>query len=165
MVSLPKVPAAPFGLAKKCIHFGRKNDGGSLVEFAVTLPLILLIMTGIFSFSTALWQKITLAEAMSVGGRLLAVDRGDVDPCLTVTNAIRNAAPGLSPSNLVLTYSINGVNYGTGVTTCAGPSTGNVNMVQNGTATIWATYPISLTVYNYAASNMTMSGKITEAIQ
>ena len=136
------------------------------MEFAVTLPLILLIMTGIFSFSVALWQKITLSEAMSVGGRLLAVDRGDTDPCRTVATAIYSAAPGLTPSSLTLTFTINGVNYGTGVTTCPGSSGGkNADMVQGQTAIIRATYPVSLSVYGTQYSGMSLGGKITEVIQ
>ena len=164
---LPKFTAAPLrGFAKRCYRRAKKNDGGSLVEFMVTLPLILLIMTGIFSFSVALWQKITLSEAMSVGGRLLAVDRGDHDPCATVTTAIYNAAPSLTQSNLTLTFQINGVNYGSNVKTCPGAaSAANTDMVSNGTATIWATYPISLTVYGSSFSNMSLGGRITEVIQ
>lgn len=39
--------------------FLRQNEaGGSLVELAVSLPILLLIMTGIFSFSIALNQKL-----------------------------------------------------------------------------------------------------------
>jgi Flp pilus assembly protein TadG len=145
---------------------GRNNDGGALVEFAVTLPLVLLIMTGIFTFSIALWQKITLSEAMSVGGRLLAVDRGDTDPCKTVATSIYGAAPGLSQANLTLTFTLNGVNYGSGVTTCPGSSGGkNTNMVQGKTAMIQASYPVSLAVYGTQYSGISLGSQITEVIQ
>ena len=146
--------------------FGRNDDGGALVEFALTLPLILLLMTGIFTFSIALWQKITLSEAMSVGGRLLAVDRGDTDPCKTATTSIYGAAPGLSQTNLTLTFTLNGVNYGSGVTTCPGPSGAkNANMVQGQTVMIQASYPLSLAVYGTQYSGMSLGSQITEVIQ
>lgn len=60
--------------------FHSDSEGGALVEMAVTLPLIMLIMTGIFSFSMALYQKLQLAETVAAAGRQLAVDRGDHDP-------------------------------------------------------------------------------------
>ena len=53
-----------------------REEGGALVEMAVTLPIVMVIMTGVFSFSIALYQKLQLAEAVSVGGRQLAVARG-----------------------------------------------------------------------------------------
>ena len=31
--------------------FGSASEGGALVEFAVTLPVVLLLITGIFTFS------------------------------------------------------------------------------------------------------------------
>jgi Flp pilus assembly protein TadG len=76
------------------------SEGNALVEMAVTLPLIMLIMTGIFSFSMALYQKLQLAEAVAAAGRQLAVDRGSHDPCADVMNAIYNGAPGLSQTSL-----------------------------------------------------------------
>ena len=75
--------------------FGTDSEGGALVEMAVTLPIVMAVMTGIFSFSIALYQKLQLAEAVSNAGHLLATDRGDTDPCTTATNAVYAAAPGL----------------------------------------------------------------------
>ena len=130
---------------------------------AVTLPLIMLIMTGIFSFSIAIYQKLQLAEAVSNGGHYLAVDRGDTDPCLTVANAIYAAAPGLNQNSLSLTFTING-GASTGPT-CSG-STGASNMTSGGTAEIQATYPCSLSVYGMNfSSGCSLQTQITEVVQ
>jgi len=130
---------------------------------AVTLPLIMLIMTGIFSFSIAIYQKLQLAEAVSNGGHYLAVDRGDTDPCLTVANAIYSAAPGLNQNSLSLTFTING-GASTGPT-CSG-STGASNMTSGGTAEIQATYPCSLSVYGMNfSSGCSLQTQITEVVQ
>lgn len=139
------------------------NDaqGSAIVETAVALPVILLLMTGIFSFSIALHQKLTLAEAISNGGRVLAAERGDTDPCKTTTAAIYAAAPTLSQSNLTLSYNLNGVPVGAGVTTCSGTT----NMVAGGSAEITATYPISISVYGKSFGSFPLTTQITEIVQ
>ena len=79
---------------KRIYHaLGHDTRGGALVETAVSMPIILVLMTGIFSFSIALHQKLALAEAVSAGGRVLAVERGDTDPCQKATDAIYAQRP------------------------------------------------------------------------
>jgi Flp pilus assembly protein TadG len=143
-----------------------ESEGGALVEMAVTLPIVMAVMTGIFSFSMALYQKLELCEAMSNAGRLLATDRGDTNPCNTATTAFYAAAPGLSHSSLTLTYTLNGNSYGSGTTTCAGSNgTANSNMVSGGTAEIQATYACSLGVYGMKAMSCSLQSGITEVVQ
>lgn len=131
---------------------------------AVTLPVVMLIMTGLFSFSIALYQKLLLSEAISVGGRLLAVDRGDTDPCLTAANAIYANAPGLAKSNINLTFVLNGVS--TNAATCPGVSgAANVNMVAGQSAQIQATYPCTFMVYSKSFAACSMQTAVTEVVQ
>jgi Flp pilus assembly protein TadG len=147
--------------------FGTDSEGGALVEMAVTLPIVMAVMTGIFSFSIALYQKLQLAEAVSNAGHLLATDRGDNDPCQTATNAIYGAAPGLTQSKLTITYTLNGANQGTGTTSCAAsPSTAaNSNMVAGQNAEIQATYTCTLGVYGMKYTGCSISSQITEVVQ
>ena len=143
-----------------------ENEGGALVELAVTLPVVMIIMTGIFSFSIALYQKLQLAEAVSVGGRFLAVDRGDTDPCAATTAKIDAAAPGLTAASINLTYTLNGVSQGSGTTSCPGKSgAANADMVAGGYAQIVASYPCSLTVYGMKFSTCSLGTQITEVVQ
>jgi Flp pilus assembly protein TadG len=153
-------------LARVRSLFVSDSEGGALVEMAVTLPIIMAVMTGIFSFSIALYQKLQLAEAVSNAGHLLATDRGDTDPCTTATNAIYAAAPGLAQSKLTLTYTLNGDNYGSGVTTCPGASgAANSNMVAGQNAEIQATYTCSLGVYGTKYTSCNIASQITEVVQ
>ena len=139
------------------------EEGSTLVEMAVTLPLLMMIMTGIFSFSIAIYQKLQLAEAVSNGGHYLAVDRGDADPCKTVANAIYSAAPGLNQNSISLTFTLNGVSTGP---TCPGASgAANANMVSAGNAEVQASYPCSLSVYGASFSSCSIQSEITEVIQ
>jgi Flp pilus assembly protein TadG len=150
---------------RRCL-FTEDSEGGALVEMAVTLPVIMAIMTGIFSFSMALYQKLQLSEAISNAGRLLATDRGDTDPCNTATNAFYAAAPGLAHGSLTLTYTLNGTSYGSGTTTCPGSSgAANANMVSGGTAQLNATFACSLGVFRMKAMTCSLQQSITEVVQ
>jgi Flp pilus assembly protein TadG len=143
-----------------------RNEGSALVEMGIALPVILVLMTGIFSFSVALYQKLQLAESVSNAGRILAVDRGDGDPCQTASTAVYAAAPGLSQGNISLTYVLGGVNYGAGVTSCPGAGgTANANMTAGGSAQIIATYPCSLQFYGVKYASCNMASQITEVVQ
>lgn len=141
--------------------FTHDDRGGALVETAVSMPIILVLMTGIFSFSIALHQKLALAEAVSAGGRVLAVERGDTDPCQKATDAIYGAAPTLSRSNMTISYVLNGVAIGSGVTSCANTP----NMVATGTAQITASYPIAVSIYGKSFGNLSLQTTLSEAIQ
>lgn len=141
--------------------FIHDSRGGALVETAVAMPVILLMMTGIFSFSIALHQKLALAEAVSAGGRVLAVEKGDTDPCDTTAKAIYAAAPTLSKSNLTISFVLNGVPVGSGVTTCAGTT----NMNSGNPAQIIASYPTSISVFGKNLGTFNLGTQITEVVQ
>lgn len=151
-------------LRRSAVH---RSEGGALVEIAVTLPLILLLMTGIFSFSVALYQKLSLAEAISNGGRVLALERLDTDPCAVTAKAIYAAAPGLDSTKMSLTIVLadtSGTTTGTYTTgTCSGA--GKSAMSQGGTAKITATYPCTLGVYGVNYAGCTLTSQITEVVQ
>jgi Flp pilus assembly protein TadG len=149
-----------------CLLSDSNSQGSALVEMALAMPLMMLIMTGIFSFSNALYQKLSLSEGVSVGGRVLAVDRGDTDPCKTATAAIVAAAPSLNNSNMSLTYTLDGVSQGSGTTSCPGTSgAANADMVSGKNSVIQATYKCSLGVYGSNFGTCTINEQITEVVQ
>lgn len=139
------------------------QHGGALVETAVSIPLLFMIFVGIFSFSMVLNQKLQLAEAVSVGGRFLAVDRGDNDPCASAAAKIYAAAPGLSQSKLSLTFTLNGVS--TSGASCPGSAGGaNANMVSGDNAQISATYPCSFYFFSAFGSKFTTACSLTSTV-
>jgi Flp pilus assembly protein TadG len=130
--------------------FSRRAEGGSwgeegnaLVEFAVVMPVVLLVMTGLFSISIVLYEKLELAQAVSSGARYLSMDRGDNDPCASTASKIYSAAPTLSQSKMTLSFNLNGTAYSTA--TCSGTT----SMQSGGTATVTAKYSCFYNVYNY----------------
>src|SRR5438093_13527097 len=95
---------------RRLIRFGRERDGElgqSLVEFALLLPVMLLIITGLFDVARAVWQENTLAYAAREGTRYAIVHgsagapyAGPCHPCATpdpaVVNVVRSAAIGVA---------------------------------------------------------------------
>ena len=168
------VPAATKSIVKsdKCSRnrffatvkafFYKDDRGGALVEMAVTLPIVLLLMTDIFSISMALYQKLELAEAVSAGGRFLATDRGDTDPCATTAAKVYAAAPTLSSANMTFSFAITG---GTTTTTYATPSCSGALMTTGGTAQIRVSYPCSLSAYGMSFAACSLSNQVAEVIQ
>ena len=142
--------------------------GQSLVEFAVSLPLLLVVLTGIFTFGFAFNNYLMLTDAVAVGGRQLAISRGQTtDPCATAANVVYGVAPFLTKSSLGFTFVLNGATY-TGATCSSSSTTTGAagNLVQGGTAKITVTYPCKLSVFgaNYAPG-CTLTSQNTEVVQ
>jgi Flp pilus assembly protein TadG len=128
--------------------FCRSERGQSLVEFAVCLPVLLLLVTGIFTFGVAFNQHLQLTDATSVGARLLAISRGQTtDPCASIATAVAAAAPLLKSAQLQYAFVFNGVSYKGPSCKSGSTSTGAAaNLVQGATAQVTVTYPCSLQV-------------------
>ena len=92
-------------------RFLRQSEGGqSLIEFALILPLFLLIVTGLFDVGRAVFQENTLAYAAREGTRYAIVHgSGAADPAWPgnttgVVNVVRNAALGVPNVTVVVTW-------------------------------------------------------------
>lgn len=57
----------------------RSEDGQSLVEFALVLPVLLLLATGILEFGLMFNQYLSLTDAAQAGARALALDAGQTN--------------------------------------------------------------------------------------
>ncbi len=96
------------------LRSARRDEGGqALVELAVALPLVLLIITGLFDLGRAVWQENTLAYAAREGTRYAIVHgSGFPDPALIawpnnttqVENVVRNAALGVANVTVTVTW-------------------------------------------------------------
>lgn len=127
---------------KKSLRTGRRR-GQSLVEFSLSMPILLIIVTGMVGFGLALYNNLVLTNGVNIGAQTLAASRGQTsDPCATASSAVQTASPSLVSSNLSYTIILNGTTY-TG-TTC---TSGATNMVQGATLQVSATYPCVLPIY------------------
>ena len=160
----PKPPAT----ARAWERLRDSSDGSALVEFAVVLPVLLTLITGMFAFGIALNNFLTLTDATSIGARFLATDRGlNLDPCAASVAVMQGTAFGLTQANLSYTFVINGTTYPGTSCNSASLTTGAAgNMVQGTSAQVTVTYPCTLGVYgkNYIPG-CTLTAQTTELIQ
>lgn len=88
--------------------FGRRGEeGAALLEFAITLPLLMTVLTGTASFSLALYFLQQIGNATSTAAQLLGAEQGlTSDPCKTVVTSVTNSLPSLTAAKLTYTVSI-----------------------------------------------------------
>lgn len=105
--------------------YAKDEDAQSLVEFALTLPIFLLVVTGLFDVSRAVWQENTLAFAAREGTRYAIVHGSAgipaVGPCSThpcpssgteftnrnlqlIVDAVNNSAIGVPNITVTIDY-------------------------------------------------------------
>jgi Flp pilus assembly protein TadG len=154
---------------RPCASFGAVGEQGqSMVEFAVVLPILLVIVTGILSFGVTLNNYMLLTNATNIGARQLAISRGQtLDPCATVAAAVYKAAPVLAKTSYVFKFVLNGNSY-TG-SSCLSSSTTTgaaAQLVQGSPAQVTITYPCSLGVYGMSFSSCSLlTAQTTELVQ
>jgi Flp pilus assembly protein TadG len=83
----------------------RNNRGQALVEFALLLPLVMLILIGIVEFGRAWQAKQTLTDAAREGARIAAVANGQytTDTVQAKVKAMVQSA-GFDSSAVTITY-------------------------------------------------------------
>ncbi|HZQ80451.1 MAG TPA: TadE/TadG family type IV pilus assembly protein [Gaiellaceae bacterium] len=72
----------------------RDEGGQAIVEFALVLPILLMVVTGIVQFGIAFNHYLTLTDAVRAGARVAAVSSDAASPT-PACNAVEAAAPTL----------------------------------------------------------------------
>jgi Flp pilus assembly protein TadG len=127
----------------------RSEEGGALLEFAVTLPLLMTVLTGAASFSMAFYSLQQLGNAVSSASQLIAAEQGLLsDPCATTVTTVTGALPGWTASKLTYTMVITD---STGATHTYGPTAGSSFSCTAGASLESPNEPVVLTV-SYAYS-------------
>lgn len=98
---------------------GDRNRGQTLVEFAIVMPIIILVVLGLVDLGRAVYAYNTLAQSARQAARTAIVNQN-------VTNVKAQAiasAPtlGLTPANVDVCFKTSGSTQ----TTCANPTTDN----------------------------------------
>jgi Flp pilus assembly protein TadG len=97
--NLRKRSARIAGAAKRLMSL-RGEAGDLLVEFAMTLPILIMILTGVTSFSLAFYSLEQLGNATVNAVQYVAADQGlTSDPCATAASQVTGALPGWSSSS------------------------------------------------------------------
>jgi Flp pilus assembly protein TadG len=157
-------------------HFPAGQRGAQLYEFAVTLPAILLVFTGLLSFGVYLNKSIELTNSTSLAGQYLAISRlpapATSDPCAVFVSAFQNVSPYLLPASLTYTFYFDSrtttpyTQTFTAATSCPTAGTALTGMVQGGSVTTTVTYPCSIGVFGLnLAPGCILRSQVTEIIQ
>jgi Flp pilus assembly protein TadG len=123
--------------------------GQTMVEFAIVLPILVVLLFGIIQFGIAFNNYETITDAARAAARVAAVSRQASDPVGACQNAALNAA-----SNLDMTQP------GAGVTCTYDPS-----MQPGTTVQVEVDYPYSIDLFGIPVTNGTLKTVMKERLE
>jgi Flp pilus assembly protein TadG len=139
-----------------------------MVEFAIVLPLLLLLVTGIIQFGLLFNRYLTLTDAARSGAQTLSLGRnlptGDTDPCdPAIAQTLSSASDvGLTSGQVTTSFSNPSADYcGTG----SYPSETGGKEVQGDQATVTAAQPFTLAVFGLPIVTLQLTASASDAIQ
>jgi Flp pilus assembly protein TadG len=74
----------------------RKEQGQTMTEFALVLPLLALLLFAVIQFGIAFNHHLTVTDAARAGARKAAVSRNQADPAAVAEQAARDSAENLN---------------------------------------------------------------------
>jgi Flp pilus assembly protein TadG len=77
-----------------------RSQGQSLVEFALVLPLLLVVLFGILDFGRVIYAYNAISNAARTGARVAIVDQTES----AIEAAARSEAVGIAPMTVTVTY-------------------------------------------------------------
>jgi Flp pilus assembly protein TadG len=137
------------------LRSARRNSGQAYVEFALILPLLLVLVMGIIQFGNAFRTYITLTDATRVGGRQAAVSRS-ILPAESrvplIEDKMHAAAASLDPDQMVITVDPKDVD-------------GTVGWYPAGNVTVRASYPFKINILGMVIFNSRINSRTTERVE
>ena len=153
----------------------RREEGQALVEFALAMPILLLLLTAILQFGSVYNQYEALTDAARTGARELAVEYKSTDPCdaavvQTVTSAAgvvtlpySDVTPTFhSPTGGTTTNSYCGTYAGGSCTTSC--YSGGAEQ-EGDEATVTINYPATISIFGLKVMNINLSTESSDAVE
>lgn len=123
----------------------RSQQGQSLTEFALALPILALLLFAVIQFGIVFNNYVTLTDATRAGARKGAVGRQLSNPQGDTITAVRNSAQDLKQSNLNVTV---------------------ISTWQPGAdVSVTADYPYSISLLGMVVKSGRLSSKTTERVE
>ena len=136
----------------------RKENGQAMVEFAIVLPVFLVLLFGIIEFGITFNHYLTLTDAVRAGARQAAVSRLVSDPAAVAEARVRSAASGsLSDAGLPAALPVTVTPYD--------PLTGQAKFVQGGDVTVKAQYKYSIDLLGFVVKSGWLTSETTERVE
>jgi len=149
-----------------------RTDGGSLVEFALILPMMLMLITGMFTLGLSVNNYMVLTSGVGGAARALALSRGQTspalaasDPCqfaVTIGQASASTIQGSITWQIVWT-TIN--SSGAAVSTTYSNSCTGLALNSGDTVQIRGTRPYSIQMFGWSSQSLSMSAQTSELVQ
>ena len=129
------------------IFFKKKTNeqGQTMTEFTLVLPILALLLFGVIQFAIVFNQYLTLTDAVRAGARKAAVSRQTSNPVGATTAAVKAASGDLDQSKMAVTVS---------------------STWQPGAdVTVTATYPYSISLVGLIVKSGDLTSSTTERVE
>ena len=127
-----------------------------MVEFALVLPVLMLLIVGIVKLGIVFNNYLTLNDAVRAGARQLAIGRGQAtDVCSQAASRVKLSASNLDPLKLQVPAP----------TVSAGACNPGTSMVLGSDGTVKATYPCDVKIAPFINIPLTCSASTTERVE
>jgi Flp pilus assembly protein TadG len=126
-------------------HNIRSERGQTMTEFAMVLPLLLVLLLGVIQFGIAFNNYVTLTDAVRAASRKAAVSRESGDPVGACATAASNAAGDLDQTQLKVT--------------CAS------SWAPASDVTVTGTYPYSINLLGWVVKTGDLKTEIKERVE
>jgi Flp pilus assembly protein TadG len=123
----------------------RSERGQTMTEFALVLPLLVLLLFGVIQFGIAFNNYITLTDAVRSGARKGTVARHMPDPVGAVEQQVRAAGTDLDPDDLDITVTS--------------------TWEQGSDVTVSASYPYSISLLGLVVKSGELTSTTTERVE
>jgi Flp pilus assembly protein TadG len=123
----------------------RSQQGQSLTEFALALPILVLLLFAVIQFGITFNNYVTLTDATRAGARKAAVARQLNNPQSAVIQAVRSSATDLDQSKLNITVAS--------------------TFRPGADASVTATYPYSIKLLGLPLKSGSLSSTTTERVE
>lgn len=125
----------------------RSSDGQTLVEFAIVIPLVMLLLVGIFQLGRAYAESIQVTNAAKEGARRATISRNLPDGVNRVVTSAKSSTWSLDRSQMNVTVDQ------------ASPWTGGQNV------TVSVTYPYRIDILGIVVASGTLSAASTARVE
>ena len=123
----------------------RTERGQTMVEFAIVLPVLMLIVLSIIQFGILYNNFVALTDAVRAGARTAAVSRTAADPVGATVARVKSATADLNQSKLAITVT-SGWQHGDDVT-------------------VTATYPYTIDLLGLIVKSGSLKSTTTERVE
>jgi Flp pilus assembly protein TadG len=124
-----------------------RTRGQSMVEFTLILPVLMLMIFGIYQFGQTYSDYIQVTNAARTGGRKALVSRSDANGVADTVTAAQNATWWLNKANMTVTV------------------TPGQPWVTGQTVTVTVTYPYSISLLGFVAGSGTLKSTTTVRVE